>query len=61
MLIVPNTQEEERIKEMKFISANQAINHHMLEQIAEGEKKRREQLKMDQELLKQRIIQDQKV
>lgn len=33
----------------------------MLEQMAEGERRRLEQINTDQELLKQRIIQDQKV
>ena len=37
------------------------INHHMKEQLAEKRRREKEQAELDQQLLKQRIIQDQKV
>ncbi len=54
-------QAEELAKQQKFMEATRDIHHHMLEQMREQEEMRREQADLDQNLLKQRIIQDQKV
>ena len=54
-------QADERAKQEKFVEATRDIHRHMLEQMREQEEIRREQTNLDQQLLKQRIIQDQKV
>ena len=54
-------QAEKRAKEEKFAEMSREIYAHMREQLAEQERQRREQEQIDQDLLKQRIIQDQKV
>lgn len=43
------------------MEATQDIHQHMIQQMREQEELRREQADLDQKLLKQRIIQDQKV
>ena len=43
------------------MAATRDIHRHMLEQMAELEVKKKKQEELDQEMLKQRIIQDQKV
>ena len=54
-------QAEEQAKQQKFVESTRDIHHHMLEQMREQEEARREQTELDQQLLRQRIIQDQKV
>ena len=54
-------QADKRAKEEKFAEMSREIYAHMREQLAEQERQRREQEQIDQDLLKQRIIQDQKV
>lgn len=54
-------QAEELAKQRRFMEATQDIHQHMIEQMREQEEMRREQTELDQTLLKQRIIQDQKV
>ena len=54
-------QAEEKAKQQKFVESTRDIHHHMLEQMREQEGARREQTELDQQLLRQRIIQDQKV
>lgn len=54
-------QAEELAKQQKFVESTRDIHHHMLEQMRELEEARREQTELDQQLLRQRIIQDQKV
>lgn len=46
---------------MEYIAASKDIHRHMLGQIASLEQEKKEQALMDKRLLKQRIIQDQKV
>lgn len=46
---------------MEYMAAARDIHYHMLEQIAESEQKKKEHKELDNEMLKQRIIQDQKV
>ena len=43
------------------MEATRDIHHHMVEQMKEQDELRQEQAELDQQLLKQRIIQDQKV
>jgi hypothetical protein len=54
-------QAEELAKQRGFMEATRDIHRHMIEQMREQEELRREQADLDQDLLKQRIIQDQKV
>lgn len=54
-------QADEQAKREKFVEATRDIHRHMLEQMREQEELRKEQEELDQQLLKQRIIQDQKV
>ena len=54
-------QTDEQAKREKFVEATRDIHRHMLEQMREQEELRKEQEELDQQLLKQRIIQDQKV
>ena len=58
---VSSLQLEERQKEEQFVQQTREIFHHRRMMIAEKEKKEKEKSEIDQELLKQRIIQDQKV
>ena len=45
---------------MQYMATTREIHRHMLEQIAELRLKKKESEEFDQEMLKQRIIQDQK-
>ena len=58
---IAHVQAEELAKQQKFVEATRDIHRHMIEQMREKEELRREQADLDQHLLKQRIIQDQKV
>ena len=51
----------ERQKEERFVQQATEIHQHMCEQMEEKGRSFREQEEVDQELLKQRIFQDQKV
>ena len=51
----------ERQKEERFVQHATEIHQHMYEQMEEKGRSLREQEEVDQELLKQRIFQDQKV
>ena len=55
------SQREEREKEERFLEREREINCHMKEQLAEKRRREKEHAELDQQLLKQRIIQDQKV
>ena len=61
VLLCDGVQAEKQAKEEKFVAMSREIYAHMKEQLAEQERQRREQEQLDQDLLKQRIIQDQKV
>ena len=54
-------QRKEREKEQHFLEQAGEIRHHRKEAMAEKEHRQQEQAKQDQELLVQRVIQDQKV
>lgn len=54
-------QREEREKEAQFLAQTREIHTHRREMIAERERKAREQADLDQQLLQQRVVQDQKV
>ncbi len=60
-ILMSSTQAEERAKEEKFVEMSREIQHFTRQQLAEQAAARRELRETDQELLKQRIIQDQKV
>ncbi|XP_064401138.1 cilia- and flagella- associated protein 210-like [Halichondria panicea] len=51
---------EERLKTERFVAMSRDIDSHTRQQLAEQEEARRLQQAIDQDLLKQRIIQDQK-
>lgn len=61
LLMLITIQAEQREKQLKYIEANRDIYYHTLEQIAEMEQRKKRSEEMDREMLKQRIIQDQKV
>ena len=54
-------QAEQREKQLKYMEATRDIYTHTVEQMAELEHRKRCSEEMDKEMLKQRIIQDQKV
>ena len=54
-------QAELHEKQLKYIAGSKDIHKHMIEQIKTSEQRKKEQEKIDQELLKQRIAQDEKV
>ena len=54
-------QAELRDRQEKYMAATRDIHKHMLMQIAQKNQQKRDQEQMDQDMLKQRIIQDEKV
>lgn len=54
-------QAEQHEKQMQYMAATKDIHRHMLGQMAELKLKKKDVEVLDQEMLKQRIIQDQKV
>jgi mannose/fructose/N-acetylgalactosamine-specific phosphotransferase system component IID len=54
-------QAELHEKQMEYFAATKDIHRHMLGQMAALEREKKEQAVMDKKLLRQRMIQDQKV